>query len=128
MSSPLEAVLTACGHAGRSGKEFSTLLAVAYQVESALTSNALFMADGFDLATERSWSIADSACRALQLDEARSAEAVEICGDSRSCGRHLTDLLRISWIISTSPTGNRQPFGSLAPARILVRMRDIAPL
>jgi 2-methylcitrate dehydratase len=39
-------VLAACEHAGRSGKEFLTALAVAYQVESALTSNAAFMADG----------------------------------------------------------------------------------
>ncbi len=32
------AVLAACEHAGRSGKEFLTALAVAYQVESELTS------------------------------------------------------------------------------------------
>ena len=75
------AVLAACEHAGRSGKEFLTALAVAYQVESALTSNAPFMADGFDLTTQLSFSIAAGASKALQLDEARSAAAVEICGD-----------------------------------------------
>jgi 2-methylcitrate dehydratase len=37
------AVLAACEHAGRSGKEFLTALAVAYQVESELTSVAPFM-------------------------------------------------------------------------------------
>src|SRR5580693_4931294 len=75
------AVLAASEHAGRSGKEFLAALAVAYQVESALTSNAAFMADGFDLTTQLSFSIAAGACKALQLDEARSAAAVEICGD-----------------------------------------------
>jgi 2-methylcitrate dehydratase len=74
-------VLAACEHAGRSGKEFLTALAVAYQVESTLTSNASFMADGFDLTTQLSFSIAAGASKALQLEEARTAAAVEICGD-----------------------------------------------
>jgi 2-methylcitrate dehydratase len=58
-----------------------TALAVAYQVESTLTSNASFMADGFDLTTQLSFSIAAGASKALQLEEARTAAAVEICGD-----------------------------------------------
>src|SRR6202043_4286556 len=74
-------ILAVCEHAGRSGKEFLTALAVAYQVESALTANAPLMADGFDLTTQLSFSIAAGASKALQLDEARSAAAVEICGD-----------------------------------------------
>ena len=74
-------VLAASEHAGRSGKEFLTALAVAYQVESSLTSNASFMADGFDLTTQLSFSIAAGASKALQLNEARTAAAVEICGD-----------------------------------------------
>src|SRR3984885_8041107 len=48
-SDNVAAVLAACEHAGRSGKEFLTALAVAYQVESALTANASFMPNGFDL-------------------------------------------------------------------------------
>jgi 2-methylcitrate dehydratase len=75
------AVLAACEYAGRTGKEFLAALAVAYQVETALTANAPFMADGFDLTTQLSFSIAAGASKALQLDEARSAAAVEICGD-----------------------------------------------
>src|SRR5271166_2951424 len=35
-------ILAVCEHAGRSGKEFLTALAVAYQVESALTANASY--------------------------------------------------------------------------------------
>src|SRR5580692_13056480 len=75
------AVLATCEHARRSGKEFLTALAVAYQVESALTANVPFMAVGFDLTTPLSFSIAAGASKALQLDQARSAAAAEICGD-----------------------------------------------
>ena len=53
-SDNLASVLAASEHAGRSGKEFLTALAVAYQVESELTSNAPFMADGFDFTTQLS--------------------------------------------------------------------------
>jgi 2-methylcitrate dehydratase len=74
-------ILAACEYAGRSGKEFLTALAVAYQVESLLTSNASFMADGFDLTTQLSFSIAAGVSKALQLDEAQTASAVGICGD-----------------------------------------------
>ena len=74
------AVLAACEHAGRSGKEFLTALAVAYQVESVLTANAPFMADGFDLTTQLSFSVAAGASKALQLDEAKCGAAVEMCG------------------------------------------------
>jgi len=74
-------ILAVCEHAGRSGKEFLTALAVAYQVESALTANAPFMADGFDLTTQLSFSIAAGASKALQLDEAKALAAVGICGD-----------------------------------------------
>ena len=75
------AVLSACEHAGRSGKEFLTALAVAYQVESELTSVAPFMEEGFDLTTPLSFSIGAGASKALQLEEAKTAAAVEICGD-----------------------------------------------
>jgi 2-methylcitrate dehydratase len=75
------AVLAVCEHAGRSGKEFLTALAVAYQVESALTANASFMPNGFDLTTQLSFSVAAGLSKALQLDEAKSAAAVGICGD-----------------------------------------------
>ncbi|HSZ57269.1 MAG TPA: MmgE/PrpD family protein, partial [Tepidisphaeraceae bacterium] len=75
------AVLAACEHAGRSGKEFLIALAVAYQVESELTSVCPFMEDGFDLTSQLSFSIAAGVSKALQLDEATTAAAVEISGD-----------------------------------------------
>jgi 2-methylcitrate dehydratase len=73
--------LAACEYAGRSGEEFLTALAIACQVESVLTSNAAFMADGFDLTTQLSFSIGAGACKALQLEEVKTAAVVGICGD-----------------------------------------------
>jgi 2-methylcitrate dehydratase len=66
------------GHA--SGKEFLTALAVAYQVEAALTASVPFIARGFDLTTQLTYSVAAGASRSLTLDEAQTAAAVEICG------------------------------------------------
>ncbi|HEV3260640.1 MAG TPA: MmgE/PrpD family protein [Gemmataceae bacterium] len=76
------AVLAASEHAGRSGKDFLTALAVAYQVESRLTASAPFMAHGFDLTTQLAFSLAAGVSKALGLDEAKTAAAVEICGDN----------------------------------------------
>ena len=76
------AILAASEHAGLSGKDFLVALAVAYQVESRLTAAVPFMADGFDLTTPLSFSLAAGVSRALGLDEATTAAAVGICGDS----------------------------------------------
>lgn len=81
-SDNIGAVLAACEHAGRSGKEFLAALAVAYEVQSLLTGSAPFMADGFDLTTALSFSIAAGVSKALALDEAASQAAVGICGAS----------------------------------------------
>ena len=75
------AVLAASEHANRSGKDFLTALAVAYQVESRLTASAPFMARGFDLTTQLAFSLAAGVSKALGLDEEKTAAAVEICGD-----------------------------------------------
>lgn len=76
------AVLAACEHAGRSGKEFLTALAVAYQVQTALTSSAPFMERGFDLTTALTYSVGAGAAKALALDEVKTAAAIEICGQT----------------------------------------------
>lgn len=70
--------ISEAGHA--SGKEFLTALAVAYQVEAALTASAPFMARGFDLTTQLTYSVAAGVSRSLALDETQTAAAVEICG------------------------------------------------
>ncbi len=79
-SDNLGAVLAATEHAGGSGKDFLTSLAVAYQVEAALTAAAPFMAQGFDLTTQLTYSLGAGLSKALGLDEKRAAWAVEICG------------------------------------------------
>jgi 2-methylcitrate dehydratase len=76
------AVLAACEHTGRSGKEFLTALAVAYQVESVLTASAPFMERGFDLTTALTYSVGAGVAKALGLDEVKTAAAVEICGQT----------------------------------------------
>jgi 2-methylcitrate dehydratase len=79
-SDNLASIIATSEYAGRSGKEFLTALAVAYQVEVELTANCAFMPDGFDLTTQVSFSIAAGASKALQLDEAKSGWAIEISG------------------------------------------------
>jgi 2-methylcitrate dehydratase len=76
------AVLAACEHSGRSGKEFLTALAVAYQVQSVLTASAPFMERGFDLTTALPYSLGAGIAKALGLDEAKTAAAIEICGQT----------------------------------------------
>jgi 2-methylcitrate dehydratase len=75
------AILAASEHADQSGKDFLTALAVAYQVDSRLTEAVPFMADGFDLTTPLSFSLAAGVSRALGLEEAKTAAALGICGD-----------------------------------------------
>lgn len=75
------AVLAASEHADLTGKDFLIALAVAYQIDSRLTAAVPFMAEGLDLTTPLSFSLAAGVSRALGLDEAKTAAAVGICGD-----------------------------------------------
>ena len=79
-SDNIGAILAVSEHADRSGKDFLTALAIAYQVETALTAAAQFMAHGFDLTTPLTYSLGAGLSWALGLDEAKTAAAVEICG------------------------------------------------
>jgi 2-methylcitrate dehydratase len=79
-SDNLGAVLAVSEHAALSGKDFLTALAVAYQVETALAAAAPFMVHGFDLTTPLTYSLGAGLSKALGLDEAKTAAAVEICG------------------------------------------------
>jgi 2-methylcitrate dehydratase len=81
-SDNMGAVLAACEHKGRSGREFLTALAVAYQVEVLMTASAPFMERGFDLTTPLTYSLGAGVAKALALDEAKTAAAVEICGQT----------------------------------------------
>jgi 2-methylcitrate dehydratase len=75
-------IVLACEHSGRSGKEFLTALAVAYQVQSILTASAPFMERGFDLTSALPYSIGAGVAKALGLDEEKTTAAVEICGQT----------------------------------------------
>jgi len=75
------AILAAGEHADLSGKDFLTALAVAYQVEAQLTASVPFMAHGFDLTTQLSYSLAAGLSKALGLDEGKTVSAIGICGD-----------------------------------------------
>jgi hypothetical protein len=55
-----------------------TALAVAYQVETALSAAAPFMVHGFDLTTPLTYSLGAGLSKALGLDEAKTAAAVAI--------------------------------------------------
>jgi 2-methylcitrate dehydratase len=76
------AVLAACEHSGRAGKEFLTALAVAYQVQTTLTASAPFMERGFDHTTALTYSVGAGVAKALGLDEIKTAAAIEICGQT----------------------------------------------
>ena len=76
------AILAVSEYANLSGKDFLTALAVAYQVEVALTDAAPFLARGFDLTTPLTYSLGAGLSKALGLDEKRTVAAIGICGAS----------------------------------------------
>ena len=73
------AVLAASEHAGASGKDFLTNLAVAYQVEAAFTGAARFMAHGFDLDHPVDILAGRGAVESAGAGWEKAAAAVEIC-------------------------------------------------
>jgi len=75
-------VLAACEYAGRSGRDFLTALAVAYQVQCRLSDVAPVRAEGFDHTTQGAYAVAAGVSKALGLDPARAANAVAIAGTS----------------------------------------------
>src|SRR5260370_17986524 len=79
-SDNLGAVLAACEYAGRSGRDFLTALAIAYQVQCRLSDVAPVRAKGFDHTTQGSYAVAAGVAKGLRLDEQRTAHALAICG------------------------------------------------
>jgi 2-methylcitrate dehydratase len=79
-SDNLGAALAASEYARRSGREFLTSLAVAYQIQCRLSDVAPVRAKGFDHTTQGSYAVAAGISKALGLDEARTANAIAICG------------------------------------------------
>jgi 2-methylcitrate dehydratase len=79
-SDNLGSVLAACDYTNRSGRDFLTALAVAYQVQCRLSDVAPVRAKGFDHTTQGSYAVAAGVAKGLGLDEQRTANALAICG------------------------------------------------
>src|SRR5216683_7769776 len=79
-SDNLGAVLAASEYAGKSGKDFLTALAVAYQVQCRLSDVAPVRARGFDHTTQGAYAVAAGVAKALKLDQHQTANAIAISG------------------------------------------------
>ncbi len=79
-SDNLGAVLAAAEYAGGRGRDLMTALAVAYQVQCRLSEAAPVRSRGFDHTTQGSYALAAGISKALGLNQARTAQAVSICG------------------------------------------------
>jgi 2-methylcitrate dehydratase len=79
-SDNLGAVLAASEYAHKSGKEFLTALALAYQVQCRLSDVAPVRAKGFDHTTQGAYAVAAGVARALGLDQKAAANAIAISG------------------------------------------------
>src|SRR5215831_2417411 len=79
-SDNLGAVLAACEYADRTGEDFLTALAVAYQVQCRLSDAAPVRDKGFDHTTQGSYAVAAGVSKGLGLDPDKTAHAIAICG------------------------------------------------
>jgi len=79
-SDNLGAVLAASEYAHKSGREFLTALALAYQAQCRLSDVAPVRAKGFDHTTQGAYAVAAGVSKALGLDQGRVANAVAISG------------------------------------------------
>ncbi len=73
-------VLASSEYAQKSGKEFLTALALAYQVQCRLSDVAPVRAKGFDHTTQGAYAVAAGVARALGLDQKGVANAVAMSG------------------------------------------------
>lgn len=81
-SDNLGAILAAAEYANRSGREFLTALAVAYQVQCRLSDVAPVRAKGFDHTTLGAYAVTAGVSRALGLDQMKIANAIAISGSA----------------------------------------------
>jgi 2-methylcitrate dehydratase len=75
-------VLAATEYSGKTGKDFLTALAVAYQVQCRLSEVAPARPKGFDHTVQGAYAVAAGVAKALGLDQAGLANAVAISGAS----------------------------------------------
>ncbi len=79
-SDNIGSILAAGEYSGKSGKEFLTALAVAYQVQCRLSDEAPVRDKGFDHTTQGSYSVAAGVSKILGLDKDQSSNAIAIAG------------------------------------------------
>jgi 2-methylcitrate dehydratase len=79
-SDNLGAVLAASEYAGRSGRDFLTALAVAYQVQCRLSDVAPVRDKGFDHTVQGAYALGAGVSKALDLDAGETANAIAIAG------------------------------------------------
>jgi 2-methylcitrate dehydratase len=79
-SDNLGAILAAAEYTNRSGREFLTALALAYQVQCRLSDVAPVRAKGFDHTTQGAYALASGVSKALGLDQTKTANAIAISG------------------------------------------------
>ncbi len=79
-SDNIAVLLSAGQYAGRSGRDFLTALAVAYQVQCRLSDVAPVRSAGFDHTTQGSYAVAAGLSHALGFDASTAANAIAICG------------------------------------------------
>jgi 2-methylcitrate dehydratase len=75
-------VLAASEYADRSGKDFITAVAVAYQVQCRLSAVAPVRPKGFDHTVQGAYAVAAGVAKALGLDPIQTANAVAMSGAS----------------------------------------------
>ena len=81
-SDNLGAILAAAEYANRSGQEFLTALAVAYQVQCRLSDVAPVRAKGFDHTTQGAYAVTAGVSKALGLNATKTANAIAISGSA----------------------------------------------
>src|SRR5256714_13364611 len=86
-SDNLGAVLAASEYASKSGQEFLTALAVAYQVQCRLSDVAPVRARGFDHTTQGAYAVAAGVAKALGLGQKKTANAIAISGTANNALR-----------------------------------------
>ncbi|HKT40497.1 MAG TPA: MmgE/PrpD family protein, partial [Ktedonobacterales bacterium] len=86
-SDNLAPVLAASEFANRSGADFLTALALAYQVQCRLSQAAPVRSRGFDHTTQGAYAVAAGVAKALDLDVTQTAQAIAMSGTANNALR-----------------------------------------
>ncbi|MGH7905003.1 MAG: MmgE/PrpD family protein [Candidatus Binataceae bacterium] len=104
-------MLAAVEYAGKSGRDFLTAMAVAYQVQCRLSDLAPVCAKGFDHVRQGAYATAAGVSKTLGLDQAATANAIAIAGAAFNALRvtrtgALSDWKRLAYVNMASGVVN----------------------